>query len=72
MNPEYGSLGKQFRTPEEEVVYLRAQIVEKEHALGIAPGSPERTLEARTEVAREKVEEYRARPTELVLYKSYQ
>ncbi|HAS84970.1 MAG TPA: hypothetical protein DCS23_02795 [Candidatus Yonathbacteria bacterium] len=72
MNPEYGTLGKQFRTPEEEVVYLRAQIAEKERALGIAPGSPERTLEARTEVAREKVEEYRARPTELVLDKSYQ
>ncbi|OIP65227.1 MAG: hypothetical protein COV32_02810 [Candidatus Yonathbacteria bacterium CG10_big_fil_rev_8_21_14_0_10_43_136] len=72
MNPEYGTLGKQFRTPEEEVVYLRAQIVEKEHALGIAPGSPERTLEARTEVAREKVEEYRARPAELVLDRSYQ
>lgn len=72
MNPEYGALGKQFRSPEEEVVYLRAQIADKERALGIAPGSPERTLEARTEVAREKVEEYRARPTELVLDKSYQ
>lgn len=72
MNPEYGSLGKQFRTPEEEVVYLRAQIAEKERALGITPGSPERSLEKREEIARVKVEEYRARPAELVLDKSYQ
>ncbi|MBI5400993.1 MAG: type IV secretion system DNA-binding domain-containing protein [Candidatus Yonathbacteria bacterium] len=72
MNPEYGSLGKQFRTPEEEVVYLRAQIVEKERALGIAPGSPARTLERREEIAREKVAEYRNAPAEAVLDKSYQ
>ncbi|MBI5077877.1 MAG: type IV secretion system DNA-binding domain-containing protein [Candidatus Yonathbacteria bacterium] len=72
MNPEYGSLGKQFRSPEEEVVYLRAQIAEKERALGIAPGSPERTLEAREEVAREKVALYRNAPREAVLDKSYQ
>ncbi|MFZ2303192.1 MAG: TraM recognition domain-containing protein [Minisyncoccia bacterium] len=72
MNPEYGSLGKQFRSPEEEVVYLRAQIAEREQALGIAPGSPERTLEKREEVAREKVAEYRTTPTENVLDKSYQ
>lgn len=72
MNPEYGSLGKQFRSPEEEVVYLRAQIAEKERALGIAPGSPERTPEAREKVAREKIAEYHAEPAESVLDKSYQ
>ena len=55
MNPEYGALGKQFRSPEEEILYLRAQIADKERSLGIAPGSPERTLEKREEVAREKI-----------------
>ncbi|MEK7148382.1 MAG: TraM recognition domain-containing protein [Patescibacteria group bacterium] len=72
MNPEYGSLGKQFRSPNEEIIYLRAQIADKERALGIAPGSPERTLEAREEVARAKVAEYRSAPIEVVLDKSYQ
>lgn len=72
MNPEYGSIGKQFQSPEEEISYLRAQIRDKERAIGIAPGSPERTPEAREEVAREKVTEYRAAPVEAVLDKSYQ
>lgn len=39
--------------------------------MGIAPGSPERTLEKREEVAREKVAEYRNAPAEAVLDKSY-
>jgi hypothetical protein len=71
MNPEYGSLGKQFRSPEEEVLYLRAQIAEKERVLGISHGLLERSLEKREDVAREKVSEYRALPAELVLDKSY-
>ncbi|MBI5798815.1 MAG: type IV secretion system DNA-binding domain-containing protein [Candidatus Yonathbacteria bacterium] len=71
MNPEHGSLGMQFRTPEEEVLYLRAQIAEKERAMGIAPGSPERTLEKREEVARGKVAEYRNAPVEAVLDTAY-
>lgn len=71
MNPEYGSLGKQFKSPEEEVAYLRAQIADKERVMGIAPGSPERTLEKREEVAREKVAEYRNAPAEAVLDKGY-
>ncbi|MDO8604464.1 MAG: hypothetical protein Q7K40_03665 [bacterium] len=33
MTPEYGALGKQFRSPEEEIVYLRAQILDKEKIL---------------------------------------
>lgn len=71
MNTEYGSIGKQFRTPEEEVVYLRAQIAERERSIGIAPGSPERSLEKREEVAREKVAEYRRAATETVLDKNF-
>jgi len=71
MNKEFGVLGKQFRSPEDEIVYLRAQIAEKERAMGIAPGSPERTLEKREEVAREKIVEYRNAPTEAVLEKDY-
>ena len=72
MTPEYGTLGKQFRSPEEEILYLRAQILDKERALGIAPGSPERTLEKREEVAREKIEEYKATPPHSFLDESYQ
>ncbi|MCK9344752.1 MAG: type IV secretion system DNA-binding domain-containing protein [Candidatus Pacebacteria bacterium] len=72
MNPEYGSIGKQFRSPEEEVAYLRAQIAEKEHALGAASGAQGNTLELREEIAREKVAEYRKAPVETVLDKSYQ
>lgn len=72
MNPEYGSLGKKFRSPEEEVIYLRAQIREKERALGIVENSPEHTLEAREKVAKEKIDEYRGAPADLVLDKSYQ
>ena len=65
MNPEYGSLGKQFRSPEDEIAFLKAQIVEQERALGVAPGSSERTPEVREKIAREKVAEYRAIPTDL-------
>jgi len=72
MNPEYGTLGKQFRTPEEEVLYLRAQIAEKERALGIMSESPEHTIERRAEIAREKIVEYRFTPTDEVLDKDYQ
>ncbi|HBH71359.1 MAG: hypothetical protein UU88_C0007G0030 [Parcubacteria group bacterium GW2011_GWC1_42_11] len=72
MNPEYGTLGKQFRTPEEEVLYLRAQIAEKERALGLMPESPERLLERRAEIALEKVAEYSFVPTDEVLDKDYQ
>ncbi|TAN37157.1 hypothetical protein EPN27_00225 [Patescibacteria group bacterium] len=72
MNPEYGTLGKQFRTPEEEVLYLRAQIAEKERALGLMPEFPERALERRAEIAREKIVEYRFTPTDEVLDKDYQ
>jgi len=72
MNPEYGSLGKQFRTPEDEVAFLRAQIAERERELGIAPGSPEHTLETRERVAQEKIAEYRKAPVETVLDKNYQ
>ncbi|OIO31090.1 hypothetical protein AUJ77_00710 [Candidatus Nomurabacteria bacterium CG1_02_43_90] len=72
MNPEYGTLGKQFRSPEEEVTYLRAEIANRERAMGIIPGSPEHTLEKRTQIAREKVAEYRAIPAETILEKSYQ
>lgn len=72
MNPEYGTLGKQFRSPEEEIVYLRAQIAEKERAVGIAPGSPERTFEKREEVAKEKLAEYKVAPFDSMLHKSYQ
>ncbi|OHA79337.1 MAG: hypothetical protein A2747_02760 [Candidatus Yonathbacteria bacterium RIFCSPHIGHO2_01_FULL_44_41] len=71
MNPEYGSVGKQFQSPEEEVAYLRAQIADKERVMGIAPGSPERTLEKREEIVREKVAEYRAAPPEALLEESY-
>lgn len=72
MNPEHGSLGKPFRSPEEEVAYLRAQIMEKERAMGIAQGSPERTIEKRAGVAQEKIAEYKSVPSETVLDKSYQ
>lgn len=72
MNPEYGTLGKQFRTPEEEVLYLRAQIAEKERALGLMQESPEHTIERRAEIAREKIVEYRFTPTDEVLDKNYQ
>lgn len=72
MNPEYGAIGKQFRSPEEEVVFLRAQIAEKERELSPAASSPEQIGELKEKIAREKIAEYRAVPVANVLDKNYQ
>ncbi|MFA5996975.1 MAG: DUF87 domain-containing protein [Candidatus Paceibacterota bacterium] len=72
MNPEYGTIGKQFRSPEEEVVFLRAQIAERERELTPGASSPEQIAEQKEKIAQEKIAEYKAAPVATVLDKSYQ
>lgn len=72
MNPEYGAVGKQFKSPEEEVVFLRAQIANRERELATGESSPEQIAEQKEKIAHEQIAEYRAAPIGAVLDKSYQ
>jgi len=72
MNSEHSGLQKQFRSPEEEIAYLRRAVAEQEVALGLVKGIPEHTIEARENVAREQLATYRAVQPETILHTSYQ
>lgn len=55
-----------FKTPEEEIAFLRAQIAEQERARSLAGQSVERPV-----LAQEKIQEYKQQQPEAVLHPAY-
>lgn len=61
-------LDKKFETPHEEIAYLRAHIAEKERAVAVAGEPPAE----RSQIAQEKIIEYKRAPAEKLLTPDYQ